>query len=49
MCKGPLPLSNAIKEFEDKLYDKTEKGDYRILDIVNDEETKEEEKKESFH
>lgn len=36
VLRGPLSLSSAIKEYEDKLYDKTVKGDYRILEIVND-------------
>ena len=39
-------MATAIKEYEDKLYDKTVKGDYRILEIVNEDEptTKEETK-----
>ena len=40
-------MSFAIKEYEDKLYDKTVRGDYRILDIVND-DGKEETKESSF-
>lgn len=46
MCKGPLSMATAIKEYEDKLYDKSVKGDYRILEIVNEDEptTKEETK-----
>jgi len=48
-CKGPLALNTAIKEYEDKLYDKTVKGDYRILEIVNDEETKEETKHGNYY
>ena len=46
MCRGPLSMATAIKEYEDKLYDKTVKGDYRILEIVNEDEptTKEETK-----
>jgi len=47
ICRGPLDLGSAIKEYETKLYDKTVKGDYRILDIVNDDDDGKEETKES--
>ena len=44
-----MPLDRAIKEYDSKLYDKSVKGDYRILEITleNEDDNKEDEKKES--
>lgn len=43
--KGPIPLDRALKEYEDKLRDKTVKGDYRILEITLDNEEEEDKSK----
>lgn len=43
---GPLPLPAAIVQFDSKLHDKTVKGNYRILDIVTEDQPTDQGKKD---
>lgn len=42
-----MGMDAAIRDYDSKLHDKTVRGDYRILDIVMEEETKDDDEKDN--